>query len=236
MAKKNLEKKNINEQDMNDKDCDKGGIIDESLDKSISDDDTDSVNDISSNDSDVKDVSKMTARERSNANLISFADLTPEDRKEMGRKSAAAKRRKKEQRMKLHTAMNELLDKDVVDDAQISLLRRLGYDDDEMINSVLLMAALFTRGASGDVYAISKIIDMQKELDEANGAGNSSQSVVINVNATGSSHTMSQDEEDAIYQAESGNAVIDDNDDWDVDDCTRCDDDDSNWDDEDWDI
>lgn len=235
MAKKNLEKKNINKQDINDKDCDKGGIIDESLDKSISDDTTDSVNDISSNDSDVKDVSKMTARERSNANLISFADLTPEDRKEMGRKSAAAKRRKKEQRMKLHTAMSELLDKDVVDDAQISLLRRLGYDDDEMINSVLLMAALFTRGASGDVYAISKIIDMQKELDEANGAGNSSQSVVINVNATGSSHTMSQDEEDAIYQAESGNAVIDDNDDWDVDDCTRCDDD-SNWDDEDWDI
>lgn len=236
MDKKNVEKNNINKQDMNDKDCDKGGIIDESLDKSIPDDATDSVNDISSNDSDVKDVSKMTARERSNANLISFADLTPEDRKEMGRKSAAAKRRKKEQRMKLHTAMNELLDKDVVDDAQISLLRRLGYDDDEMINSVLLMAALFTRGASGDVYAISKIIDMQKELDEANGAGNSSQSVVINVNATGSSHTMSDDEEYAIHQAESGNAVIDDNDDWDVDDCTICNDDDSNWDDEDWDI
>ena len=87
------------------------------------------------------DKSKLTGRERSRANLITFADRTPEERKELARKAAEARRRNEEKRKSTREILNIMLDSTLDDAEKKARYEAIGIDAtrkaellDKMIN------------------------------------------------------------------------------------------------------
>lgn len=133
-----------------------------------------------------------------------------EDRKRISQMGVEARRRNREIRerqMSLQQCMKVLLSLPVSSPQQREVLKKFGFEDDEMINETLLMAALFQKGTRGDVQAISQIVDMMDRLDIYNQDKKITQGVTINLIQTGQQFNpdnLSEQEKKDIFDAENG--------------------------------
>ena len=103
-------------------------------------------------------------------NLVPITSLSKEEAKKRGskggKKSAESRRRKK----LLKDCMVDLLDLPVSGVKNYNKLARLGLDAKDIDNRALLTAALFLKGASGDVAAFKEIKELiGEQKTEANG-------------------------------------------------------------------
>lgn len=135
-----------------------------------------------------------------------------------GKKSGEVRRKKKLEKMFLQQCMRDLLSKQVVSENQKDALRKMGFDEENLTNKTLLMAALFRKGITGDVSAISKILDMMDKLDlydETNKL--QQQGITINLVTTGEQFQPSEELQRDIMLAENGEFISEPVEDWDDD-------------------
>lgn len=141
-----------------------------------------------------------------------FESRTPEEMKEIVRKSVETRRRNREERMALQKCMRELLKVETpLTRDKKKFLESVGLDKSENVsNQVLLMVSLFKSGMSGDTQAIKQIVDMMDKLDLFEETGEmEDDSSVININI---SHVKPKErtdadrewEEEEIRRAENG--------------------------------
>ena len=77
------------------------------------------------------------------------------------------------------------------------------HNDKDLSNETLLMVALFKKGITGDVGAISKIIEMMEKLDMMEETGKMLQNnVVINLIPSGQTYEPNEEDEKEIWEAE----------------------------------
>lgn len=105
-----------------------------------------------------------------------FRSRTPEEMAEIQKKAAEARRKKCAARKAMREQLSMLLKMDVSDVEQKQMLKDMGLDDEEMCNQMVLMVALFKKGAKGDVAAIKQIDDMTNGI-----VPEQSQPIVINI-------------------------------------------------------
>lgn len=103
-------------------------------------------------------------------NLVPIKSLSKEEAKKRGsnggKKSAESRRKKK----LLKDCMLDLLDLPVSGVKEYNKLARMGLDAENIDNRALLTAALFLKGASGDVAAFKEIKELiGEQKTEANG-------------------------------------------------------------------
>lgn len=94
------------------------------------------------------------------ANEQNLRHLSTREAREIGSKGgkASVKSRRKSKSMK--DAMNKLLSLGIQNEANIELLKNMGFEDEDMNNQVVIAVALFNRAASGDVSAARLIADL----------------------------------------------------------------------------
>lgn len=105
-----------------------------------------------------------------------FRSRTPEEMAEIQRKAAEAKRKKFAARKAMREQLSTLLKMDVSDAEQKAMLKEMGVESEDMCNQMVLMVALFKKGAKGDVAAIKQIDDMTNGI-----VPEQSQPIVINI-------------------------------------------------------
>lgn len=105
-----------------------------------------------------------------------FRSRTPEEMKEIQKKAAEARRKKCAARKAMREQLSMLLKMDVSDVEQKMMLQEMGLEDEDMCNQMVLMVALFKKGARGDVAAIKQIDDMTNGI-----VPEQSQPIVINI-------------------------------------------------------
>ena len=105
-----------------------------------------------------------------------FRSRTPEEMAEIQKKAAETRRKKCAARKAMREQLSMLLKMDVSDVEQKQMLKDMGLDDEEMCNQMVLMVALFKKGAKGDVAAIKQIDDMTNGI-----VPEQSQPIVINI-------------------------------------------------------
>lgn len=105
-----------------------------------------------------------------------FRSRTPEEMAEIQRKAAEAKRKKFAARKAMREQLSTLLKMDVSDAEQKAMLKEMGVESEDMCNQMVLMVALFKKGARGDVAAIKQIDDMTNGI-----VPEQSQPIVINI-------------------------------------------------------
>lgn len=112
-----------------------------------------------------------------------FRSRTPEERREIAMKGVEARKRNKEKRALKQTmreTMRELLTLDINTKEQKEILRKMGFEEEELNNQTLLMVSLFRSGLKGDIGAIKAIQDMMDDLNLRE-EKQEQQSVVINI-------------------------------------------------------
>lgn len=150
-----------------------------------------------------KKKKKRKVSQNSLNNLIRFNDMTKEDMKAIQMKGKIAKQKKRHERMQLQKCLRTLLEMDVADSDKRDMLRALGFSDDELTNHSLVVTSLLESATNGNVLAIREIANMQKDLDEfEDGNSQQSQQIIINVNSVGNAYEMTDDDEQAIRDAE----------------------------------
>lgn len=105
-----------------------------------------------------------------------FRSRTPEEMAEIQRRAKEARQKKCAARKAMREQLSVLLKMDVTDREQKEMLREMGVEDEEMCNQMVLMVALFKKGARGDVAAIKQIDDMTNGI-----VPEQSQPIVINI-------------------------------------------------------
>lgn len=143
--------------------------------------------------------------------------LDKERRSEIARKGVEVRRKKKEEKMQLQRCMAALLDLPVRTEKQEQLLRDFGFKR-QHDNKTLLMVSLFQKGLSGDVQAIKEITDMMEKLDMYKEGGKISGNVIINVMPVGAAYEMSEEDLQAIREAEKEGLDEEEADEWDMED------------------
>lgn len=108
-----------------------------------------------------------------------FRSRTPEEMAEIQRRAKEARQKKCAARKAMREQLSVLLKMDVTDREQKEMLREMGVEDEEMCNQMVLMVALFKKGAKGDVAAIKQIDDMTNGV-----VPEQSQPIVINIKGT----------------------------------------------------
>ena len=114
-----------------------------------------------------------------------FKNLSKEQMREITRKSAEARRRKRDEKMALQKSLKGLLSMDVTNKKQKQILREMGIKDTDLQNGMLLMVALMMKGIKGDVGAIKEIVNMMDRLDILEDSGKITQGVNINLVSVG---------------------------------------------------
>lgn len=110
-----------------------------------------------------------------------FKNLSKEQMREITRKSAEARRRKRDEKMALQKSLKGLLSMDITNKKQKQILREMGIKDADLQNGMLLMVALMMKGIKGDVGAIKEIVNMMDRLDILEDYGKITQGVNINL-------------------------------------------------------
>lgn len=141
---------------------------------------------------------------------------SPEERREIARKGAEARARKKNERMALQKCMRTLLKLNVTNEKQKQLLRQIGIEDSDLTNQTLLMVALFKKGTMGDVSAIKEIVEMIDKLDMLEHTGKVTSNITINLVSKGDVYKPNEKDEQDIWDAENESEWLDeeDNDEW----------------------
>ena len=143
-----------------------------------------------------------------------FQNLSPEERRRIAKLGVEARRKKKQEKMFLQKCMRELLGMRISNRRQKEILREMGIDDKDLSNETLLMVALFKKGITGDVGAISKIIEMMEKLDMMEKTGKMLQNnVVINLIPSGQTYEPNEEDEKEIWEAENEEWMDDEEDD-----------------------
>ena len=142
-------------------------------------------------------------------NLVSLADRPVEERKAIARKSAEARKKKKESRMMLQECMRQLLNMPIHTASQKRILKEFGFTDKDFKNKTVLMVALFQKGLTGDVPAIREIINMMDKLQMFESDGKAmGGNVTINVIPVGSDFEITAEDAELIKRAEAGEQSI----------------------------
>lgn len=142
-----------------------------------------------------------------------FNNLPPERLKEMARKSAEVRRKRRQDKMFLQKCMKELLGLDIKSEKQKELLRKMGIKDTDLQNQTLLMVALFLKGTKGDVAAIKEIVEMMDKLDILEDTGKVTQGININLIPVGRS-TEAQEDDDIWGEEDMGAEEEAEDEDW----------------------
>lgn len=137
-------------------------------------------------------------------NLVNLRDRTKEERHEIAMKGVAARKKKKQESMALQKCMRELLRMPISNNKkkQKEVLREFGFTDEEMTNKTLLMVALFQKGLTGDVAAITRVVEMMDKLDMFENTGKITGNVTINLIPEGQSYVPTEQDEKDIWDAE----------------------------------
>lgn len=159
-----------------------------------------------------KNKEELTGKERRMANLIPLSQRSPEERRAIARKGIEARKanvekrkQEKRERMQIQKVMSVILGSDVSNEKQKKLLNSLGFEGEHLTNEMLLMAALFKKGLSGDVNAIRDVTEMMEKLDlYQNSGGEQQQQIVINLMPKGTGYKPSEEIEEQIQRAENG--------------------------------
>lgn len=159
-----------------------------------------------------KNKEELTGKERRMANLIPLSQRSPEERRAIARKGIEARKanvekrkQEKRERMQIQKVMSVILGSEVSNEKQKKLLNSLGFEGEHLTNEMLLMAALFKKGLSGDVNAIRDVTEMMEKLDMyQNSGGEQQQQIVINLMPKGTGYKPSEDIEEQIKRAENG--------------------------------
>lgn len=140
-----------------------------------------------------------------NKKKYNFKNLPPERRKEISKLGAEAREKKHNEKKFLQKCLREILMLKPSSDKQIELLKQIGVPDEEATNHALLMFALFKKGVTGDVAAISKIVEMMEKLELfEDGKQENGQSIIINLLSTGEQYIPTEQDEQDIWKAENG--------------------------------
>lgn len=121
-----------------------------------------------------------------------FKNLSKEQMREITRKSAEARRRKRDEKMALQKSLKGLLSMDITNKKQKQILREMGIKDADLQNGMLLMVALMMKGIKGDVGAIKEIVNMMDRLDILEDSGKITQGVNINLVSVGNEEKVSK--------------------------------------------
>lgn len=105
-----------------------------------------------------------------------FRSRTPEEMAEIQRRATEARNKKFAARRAMREQLSTLLKMDVTDREQKEMLKEMGVENEEMCNQMVLMVALFKKGAKGDVAAIKQIDDMTNGI-----VPEQAQPIVINI-------------------------------------------------------
>lgn len=139
-------------------------------------------------------------------NLVPLNQRSPEERKEIAKKSVESRKRKRNEKMALQLCLRNLLDMKTHSTKAKNLLKAMGYKDSELTNQVLLMVSLFKKGINGDVQAIKEIVSMMDKLDLYKQTGRISTEVNIQLVSVGEVKDLTEEELKEIeeVQKESG--------------------------------
>lgn len=121
-----------------------------------------------------------------------FKNLSKEQMREITRKSAEARRRKRDEKMALQKSLKGLLSMDITNKKQKQILREMGIKDADLQNGMLLMVALMMKGIKGDVGAIKEIVNMMDRLDILEDSGKITQGVNINLVSIGNEEKVNK--------------------------------------------
>ena len=142
-----------------------------------------------------------------------FKNLSKEQMREITRKSAEARRRKRDEKMALQKSLKGLLSMDITNKKQKQILREMGIKDANLQNGMLLMVALMMKGIKGDVGAIKEIVNMMDRLDILEDSGKITQGVNINLVSVGNEEKTSKKKKGKQQEEQEE----DDDDIWDID-------------------
>ena len=142
-----------------------------------------------------------------------FKNLSKEQMREITRKSAEARRRKRDEKMALQKSLKGLLSMDITNKKQKQILREMGIKDADLQNGMLLMVALMMKGIKGDVGAIKEIVNMMDRLDILEDSGKITQGVNINLVSVGNEEKTSKKKKGKQQEEQEE----DDDDIWDID-------------------
>ena len=141
-----------------------------------------------------------------------FKNLSKEQMREITRKSAEARRRKRDEKMALQKSLKGLLSMDITNKKQKQILREMGIKDADLQNGMLLMVALMMKGIKGDVGAIKEIVNMMDRLDILDDSGKITQGVNINLVSVGNEEKTSKKKKGKQQEEQE-----EDDDIWDID-------------------
>lgn len=129
---------------------------------------------------------------------------TPEEMKEIVRKSHEARKRNAQRRIHLGECMQTILNLRISNQKQKQALKEMGISDEDLINETLLMVALFRKGLTGDVPAIKEVITMMDKLELLTKKEKQGGNVTINVIQQGEAFVPSIDIDKEIMEVENG--------------------------------
>lgn len=142
------------------------------------------------------------AYEEGKMEKYNFKYLTPEQRKEMSRKGIETRKKNAAKKKAMKEQLEIILGLKVKGQKNREVLKAMGVDPEDMDNQMLLMAALFKKGLSGDTQAIKQICDTiagNKNKDEESNQGTTIINIVgrdSKVKITNKKENDLEDEED----------------------------------------
>lgn len=152
-------------------------------------------------------------------NLVSLADRTPEERREIALKSAEVRRKKREYRNNLQNAMRTLLTLPTNSNKKKQILKDFGFEDEEQTNATLLMVALFQKALTGDMSAIRDITRMAAEFDQTNTSPTeTTNGITINIIPADVGYTPTPEDKKKLWDVENNmNWTSEDDEEWGTD-------------------
>ena len=105
-------------------------------------------------------MAKKRGNPNGQKNLISLDQRPVEERRRISQMGVEARKKKADEKKFLQKNLRELLKLKPSSRKQKEILREMGIEDADITNSMLLMTALFRKGLTGDVAAISKVVEM----------------------------------------------------------------------------
>lgn len=100
-------------------------------------------------------------------NLITADMRDPEEAREIARQGGIKSGIVRRQKQTMRTCMQMLLELPASDRKKSSLLKKMGIEDEEISNRMLMMLALWEKACEGDVPAAKEIRAIMGELDIA---------------------------------------------------------------------
>lgn len=150
-------------------------------------------------------MAKKRGNPNGQKNLISLDQRPVEERRRISQMGVEARKKKADEKKFLQKNLRELLKLRPSSRKQKEILREMGIEDADITNSMLLMTALFRKGLTGDVAAISKVVEMVEKLELfEDGKEETGQNILINLIQQGEQYTPTEEDEQDIWKAEQG--------------------------------